>query len=73
MDDFRIGSTPRYDAYHGEEHPADLNRRKARRPRSELPVDEVLLEQPTASDSDPEDDLGVQDYYTPSGPTEEPE
>jgi hypothetical protein len=73
MDDFRIGSTSRYEPFNGEEHPADLNRRKARRPKSEFPVDEVLLEQSTASDSDPEDDLGVQDYYTPSDRTEEPE
>jgi hypothetical protein len=73
MDDFRIGSTSPYDPYHGEQQLADSNRKKARRPRSEVPEDEVLLEQSAASDSETEDNLGVQDYYTPSDRTEKPE
>lgn len=72
MDDFRIGFPSPYDrAYPDEQRPADSNRKKARRPKSELPEDEVLLEHSSASDSEVEDDLGVQDFYTPSGGTEE--
>ncbi|MGA3096396.1 MAG: hypothetical protein ABSF25_08085 [Bryobacteraceae bacterium] len=73
MDDFRIDSTSPYDVYHGGQQLADSNRKKARRPRNEFPEDEVLLEQSGASDSETEDNLGVQDYYTPSDGTEEPE
>ena len=74
VDDFRIGSASPYDRlYHDEQRPADSNRKRAKRPRSEVPEDEVLLEQSTAGDSETEDDLGVQDYYTPSDRTEEPE
>ena len=74
MDDFRIGSTSPYDrVYHDEQRPADSDRKKAKRPKSDVPEDEVLLEQSTGSESETEDDLGVQDYYTPSDQTEEPE
>jgi hypothetical protein len=73
MDDIRIGSTSPYDAYQDEQRPADSNRKKARRPKSKVPEDEVHLEQPSASDSETEDNLGVLDYYTPSDRTEEPE
>jgi hypothetical protein len=73
MDDFRIDPTSPYDVYHGEHRLADSNRKKAGRPRSEFPEDEVLLEQSAANESETEDNLGVQDYYTPSDRTEEPE
>jgi len=72
MDDFRIGSTSPYDAYHDAQRPADSNRKKARRPKGGVPEDDVHLDQSTASDSETEDNLGVQDYYTPSDRTEEP-
>ncbi len=73
MDDFRIDSTSPYYVRHGDQQLADPNRKKARRPRNEFPEDEVLLEQSAASESETEDNLGVQDYYTPSDRTEEPE
>jgi len=70
-DDFRIGSTSPY-AYADEQRPADSNRKKTRRPKSEVPEDEVLPDQST-TDPETEDNLGVEDYYTPSDRTEEPE
>ena len=73
MDDFRVGSTPPCDAYHSEQKPADSNRRKATRPKKEVPEDEVLVSQSTGSALETEDDLGVQDYYTPADRIDEPE
>ena len=73
MDDFRIGSTPPYDAYHNERRPADANRKKATRPKRGVPEDEVHVSQSTESVSETEDNLGVQDYYTPTDRTDEPE
>ena len=73
MDDFRISSTSPYDAHHAEQRPADSNRKKARRPKSGVPEDEVHVGQSIGSDSNTEDDFGVQDYYTPLDRTEEPE
>lgn len=71
MDDFRVGSTPPYDAYHDQQRPANSNRKKARRPRSAPPEDEVRLGPSAESDPETEDNLGVQDYYTPLDRTEE--
>ena len=73
MDDFRIGSTPPYDAYRNEQRRADSNRRKAKRPETGVAEDEVHVSQSTESDSETEDDLGVQDYYTPTDRKDEPE
>ena len=72
MDDFRIGSTPPYDAYHDEHRPPDSNRRKPRHPNSDSQEDEVILQEPGASDSEAEDGLGVEDSYTPSDKSEDP-
>jgi hypothetical protein len=73
MDDFRIGSTPPCDAYRNEQRPADSNRRKAKRPETGVAEDEVHVSQSTESDSETEDDLGVQDYYTPTDRKGEPD
>lgn len=73
MDDFRVGSTQPYDARHNEQRPTDSNRRKARRPASGVPEDEVEVSQSTAGDSGAEDNLGVRDYYTPAVPADDPE
>ena len=73
MDDFRISSTSPYDASLNKQRPADSNRKKATRPKSGVPEDEIHLGQSTESDSETEDNLGVQDYYTPSDRTDEPE
>ena len=73
MDDFRIGSTPPCDAYHNEQRPADSNRRKANRPKTGVAEHAVHVSQTTESDSETEDDLGVQDYYTPTDRKDEPE
>ncbi len=73
MDDFRIGPTSPYAPYRDGQPPADSNRKKARRPKSEVREDEILLEQFAAIDSEAEDNLGAQDYYVPSDRTEEPE
>jgi hypothetical protein len=71
MDDFRVGSTPPYDAHHDQQRPGNSNRKKARRSTSGTPEDEVHLGQSAESDPETEDNLGVQDYYTPSDRIEE--
>jgi hypothetical protein len=73
MDDFRIGPTSPYAAYQDEQGLANSNRKKPKRPKSEFPQDEVLLEHSGASDSETEDNLGAPDFYTPSNRTEEPD
>lgn len=73
MDDFRIGPTSPYAPYRDGQPPADSNRKKARRPKSGVPEDEILLEQSSSTGAEAEDNLGVQDYYVPSDRTEEPE
>jgi len=73
MDDFRIGSTPPYDPQHNEQRPADSKRKKVTRPKIRVPEHDVHVSQSTESDSETEDNLGVQDYYTPTDRTDEPE
>ena len=72
MDDFRIGSTPPYDAYHNDRRLSDASRKKARRPKSGVPEDEIDLSQSAESDAETEGDLEVQDYYTPTDRKDEP-
>jgi hypothetical protein len=73
MDDFRIGSTAPYDANRNGQRLADANRKKAKHPKSVVPEDEVHVGQSTESDLETEDNLGVQDYYTPTDRRDEPE
>jgi hypothetical protein len=73
MDDFRVGSTPPYYAHRDQERPANSNRKQARRSKSGVPEDEFHPGESTESDLETEDNLGVQDYYTPSDRTEEPD
>ena len=72
MDDFRIGPAPPYAACHDAQRSADSNRKKAKRPKSEAPEEDLILEQSTPSDAETADNLGAEDYYTPSDGTEEP-
>jgi hypothetical protein len=76
MDDFRVGATPRYEAYRNEQRPADSNRKKAARPahpKNDDPEDEILVGQPAEIATESDEDLGVQDYYTPADRSGEPE
>jgi hypothetical protein len=73
MDDFSVGSISTYGAYNDEQRRADSNRKKARRPNSQVPEDKVHFEQLTTSDSETEDNLGAEDYYAPSNRAEESE
>ena len=72
MEDFRIGSTPPYDPYHNEQRPVDSKRKKAPRPKVGVLKDDVHVSQSTESDSETADNLGAQDYYTPTDRTDEP-
>jgi hypothetical protein len=60
MDDFRVGSISPYDAHHTEQRPADSNHKKASRPKNGVHEDEIYRGQSAESDSETEDDLGVQ-------------
>jgi hypothetical protein len=71
-DDIRIGSISPYHAYHDEQPPAGDKRKRGGHPQSEPPDDEVILDQPTTSDAEADDSLGVKDYYAPSDDGEEP-
>jgi hypothetical protein len=73
MDDFRIGSTPPYDPYHNEQRSADSKRKKAPPPKSSVPEDDVHISESPESDSEAENNLGVQDYYTPTDRKDERE
>jgi len=74
MDDFRIGSTSRYDSYDDEQRPADSKRKKHERPKSEAAEDDVvLLDQPAEGEPETGDSGSAGDYYTPSKPEEEAE
>jgi hypothetical protein len=73
MNDFRIGSTAPYDAYPNEQRPAGSNRKKSQRPKSGVAEEDVHVSQSAEGDLETEDDLGVQDYYTPADRKDEPE
>jgi len=73
MDGFPIGSTPPYDAFHHDQRPANSNRKKVKRPKSRVPEHDVDVSQSIKSESETGDNLGVQDYYTPTDRTDEPE
>lgn len=73
MDDFRIGSTPPYDPYHNEQRPTDSKRKKVPRHKFGVPAVDVHVSQSTESDPETADNLGVQDYYTPTDRTDKSE
>jgi hypothetical protein len=66
MDDFRIGSTSRYDSYHDEQAPADSKRKKSGRPKSEVSEDDVVLLEQSTEGTETEEGASAQDYYAPS-------
>ena len=70
MDDFRIGSIPPYAPLPDGQRPVDPRRKRPRRPESEAAEEDTVVEQPAAGQPDT---LEVEDYYTPSGETEEAE
>ena len=73
MDDFPIGSTPRYDPYHNEQRRADSKRKKVPRHKIGVPAVDVHVSQPAESDAETAANLGVQDYYTPTPRTDKSE
>ena len=73
MDDFGVGSISLCGAYYDERRRPDSNRKKGKRPNSQVPEDNTDFEQLTVGDSEPENNLGVEDYYTPLNRAEESE
>jgi len=72
MDDFRVGSISPYDPDHHPEHSGAAKRRREKRAEDqELEVDDIVA---VSKESEAEAaEEPVQDYYQPSGSTEEPE
>jgi hypothetical protein len=63
MDDFRLGSIPRYDPLNEREYPGSNSRRKHKPPKDPTPgEDQVVV---TSEDSDPDAEW-ADDSYTPS-------
>ena len=72
MDDFRVGPISPYDPDRRPEHSGAVKRRREKRAQDrELEADEFV---PASEASQAEaGEQPVQDYYLPSGPTEESE
>ncbi|MGA2266950.1 MAG: hypothetical protein ABSH44_00645 [Bryobacteraceae bacterium] len=70
MDDFRVGSISPYDPDHRQELPGPVKRKRDKRTEEQaLEEDEAVM----ASEESEAGEEPIQDYYEPSGGTEEPE
>jgi hypothetical protein len=70
MDDFRLDRISPCDSYR-DRQPSDAGgRKKAKQPKDEAAgEDEVLLAESGAADPQADGGAGIEDYYSPSDPT----